>query len=370
MADSWVFFRAGAEYSKGIDPYYADGMPFVHGPLSLPIYKLFASLNIFIASLIWELGVVLCGLLLAYLLHNFYGIKPLHFYILLTLTAPLRTTLGNGQVAMLVAVAIVLAMNYEDLTESKIKYLVLIFSVLVILTLKPYLIIPVALKLAINKRYIPLYASSLGSLFSFTVLGLGLTESYFRALIGRGNDIESESTNYSFSSLLNTVTDWGLVSTLVALFIGVLALATLLKNQKTVGNDWVYFLSPFLVSPFVHSQDLVLMLIPLVSVTTVRGNEENWSWQGILALSLLSSAFTNFGLYIEIVTTIFFVFYFKLRKNRFIVVSPIPVSLLANDSWRSDNLAQAYFLYGSALASAVILVCLAIYKQQKFPILN
>ncbi len=352
--DLAIFLEAGSRYLNGEDPYSGTEMPFVHGPASLPVYAALSLLPGVLSSLLWNLSLVLLTFLLTLLVKKWYQIDILTIVVLLTLTTPYRTILGNGQVGISVLLTVLVLLNIDRIEGRNSRRWIWYIGTCLVLTVKPYLLIGLIIKMILKRDFYSLIKVFL--FFVITSLCIPFQNplfiEYINSLLRRGQGSHMERDNFSLAAAAGNLINLDKFGLLLGLALGLFLILTVVRGERCF-PDWLVFLLPVVMSSYVHSQDLIFISLSLILLPRLGGiipilPKSLKSNRQILLLVFIffCTSFSSVGLLVQ-----FFLFIAVLKIEALkIFLTPIffvfVISLIANYFFRSGNLTLAYHFYG------------------------
>ena len=349
-----IFLEAGSRYLSGEDPYSGTEMPFVHGPASLPVYAAISLLPVVLSSLLWNLSLVLLTFLLTLLVKKWYQIDILTIVVLLTLTTPYRTILGNGQVGISVLLTVLVLLNIDRIEGRNSRRLIWYIGTCLVLTVKPYLLIGLIIKMILKRDFYSLIKVFL--FFAITSLCIPFQNSlfieYINSLLRRGQGSHMERDNFSLAAAAGNLFNLDKFGLLLGLALGFFLILTVVRGKHNF-PDWLVFFLPVVMSSYVHSQDLIFISLSLILLPRLEGlipilpKSLNPNRKILLLVFVFfCTSFSSVGLLAQL---FFFIAVLKVEAFRFFL-TPISfvfiISLIANYFLRSGDLTLAYHFYG------------------------
>lgn len=280
--DLAVFLRAAGDVQQGVNPYQTPpgDLPYVSGPFLAQMLVPTSSLDPIEVSRAWLLFNLVLLATLTLLLVRTFGKESRALVLvggLLVLSFPVRWTLGNGQVGLLVCLLIV-AVLVRALQPGRIPTAHMIacgVALWLCLEFKPYLTLVTIAALLVARRF-AILVTACAAVLATNALSLASGSSvnwliWARALTSRTGSIDSGEVDQSSPfGILSNLMPGSLAALLSIAICGGLVFLTVraLRRQR---KSWalqvavLLALTPFF-SPYVHYQDWLFSCIAVVAI--------------------------------------------------------------------------------------------------------
>jgi hypothetical protein len=278
---------------------------------------------------------------------RWYKIDYLYVLIILTLTTPYRTVLGNGQVGITVLLILILLLNIDKIQGKIQQNSIWFIGTAIILTIKPYLLIGLFLMLFFKRNLGKLVITMMVyvSVSLLVPYKSSLFLIYINSLLMRGQNSHMDRDNFSITAAFGNFLDLEILGLIFGLVI-VLALSTLFLKRDQNYSHFLVLLIPVVASSYVHSQDLILISIATLLLPKVYEGISNLTSIQLGIFVMFCVAFSNVGLIVLFFVALILVL---LVPNKMIFSSvflSIIISMGANYYQRIGELTVAYNLYG------------------------
>lgn len=374
--DFRVFYHAGQLIRHGLTPWNPNDNPqqmFLYGPLTALALTLFTFLKYKYAILLLRLLTLIVAFFGAqYLLRKQKIEMRLSFSLLFLFLFPIKANLEYGGLGIIFAALVGYA--FLVLAKSNKIFLEIVAGTLISLAIdfKPQIYLPCLILLSLARRMWAVMAVLVPITIGWIILEIinpNSISQYIHSLQNRSKllsssieqmDLRAIFVQFNFSPRLSDCL-------VISLFVIFALLAYLFR--KNIPSLFVFASLAFMLLPFFHSTDLVLIYVLVLSNIILTENTQPLSLLMILLSLSMASVWSNSisGAFLATISLSFVVFLLKQNQNIKIFgygISTIPVlfPLFVRHFPNSENLARHIFNY-----TACLVAIFAISKSPSLP---
>ncbi|MFM1758246.1 MAG: hypothetical protein RL193_823 [Actinomycetota bacterium] len=376
QVDFAVFWSAGRAFIKGQDPYSLTAQEasgwhmFINAPTSLIFFGVLGLCPLIVASFLFRIVSILTIYLVARISHSSFGIPKHITYSVFLLSVPFRTTIGSGQVGLIVLLAIVklISLIYQnDLVKNKRNFMIGTVCCFSILSFKPYMFIGIAILLLVIRKINLLLISILSFVFVTICMSLkfNLIKLWLSNVAVVGELTLEEANNSSIIAFVNRISNQQWLAIIFYITINALIVCIMLTKSNDFLRISLSLCLSITLSPYIHHQDYLVTIMASLLVCKFYSNSEVRKFESLLGVGLQPNSL--------VFTFIYEIWRFAKRDkvNYSKIISMIAIFLTCFNAicWHVNKLNLAFFVYdGTYIFWVLILTFITLSKSRKITI--
>jgi hypothetical protein len=374
--DFRVFYHAGQLTRHGLAPWNPNDNPqqmFLYGPLTALALTLFTFLKYKYAILLLRVLTLMVAFFGAqYLLRKQRIEMRLSFSLLFLFLFPIKANLEYGGLGIIFAALVWYA--FLVLAKSNKIFLEMVAGILISLAIdfKPQIYLPCLILLSLARRVWAVMAILVSMTIGWVILEIINPSSislYMRSLQNRSKLLSSSIEQMDLRAIFVQINFLSRLSDFLVFSLFVIFALLAYQLRKNIPGLFLFVSLAFMLLPFFHSTDLVLIFALILSTIILNEKTQPLILLMILLSLSMASVWSNSisGALLATISVAFVVILLKQNQNIKIFgygISAIPVlfSLFVRHFPDSENLARHIFNY-----TACLVAILAISKSPKLP---